>query len=368
MVQISTCIKNKRSIKMKSITFVLIISILSICLITPLFSQENPEHNCVFKKSSLHHTVRGMSYWYSKSQGGLETVTDVPYSDLACNNCHVENCDVCHLTEMGGKAFYTNEASNNQDMCLKCHGREAAMKNIDKKNNTDDVHFAAGMECMDCHTPREMHGDGIEYLSMKQPGAMDVNCEECHAEAGRTISHTIHKNNVDCKSCHVQQVVSCTNCHFETMINEGKRVSVPISGWTFLMNYENKVTSANMQTFVVPGNKTFLMFAPQFSHSVSKAGKRCEDCHANTNVNKVKEGTINLTWLEDGQVEQVKGVIPVVNGVKYNSVYQAFKDGKWTPIENPEKPVVQYVGFGTPLSDEQLNKLLKPQKSKTKKK
>jgi len=147
---------------MKSISFVLIISILSICLITPLFSQENPEHNCVFKKSSLHHTVRGMSYWYSKSQGGLETITGVPYSDLACNNCHVENCDVCHLTEMDGKAFYTNEASNNQEMCLKCHGREATMKNIDKKNNTEDVHFAAGMECMDCHTPREMHGDGIE--------------------------------------------------------------------------------------------------------------------------------------------------------------------------------------------------------------
>jgi hypothetical protein len=51
---------------------------------------------------------------------------------------------------------------------LKCHAREAAIMNIDKRQGTADVHFASGMECMDCHTPREMHGDGIQYLSMKQ--------------------------------------------------------------------------------------------------------------------------------------------------------------------------------------------------------
>jgi hypothetical protein len=350
---------------MKSTFLLLIVSITCITITTSSFSQQTQQHDCIFKSSSLHYNVKGMAYWYDKSQGGLEKITGVPYEKLNCNNCHIDNCDVCHKTDKDGKAFYTNETANNQDMCLKCHAREAAIMKIDKNNNTADVHFAAGMKCMDCHSPREMHGDGVEYLSMKQPGAMDVNCEECHSEVGKTISHTIHKNNIDCKSCHVQQVVSCTNCHFETMVKEGKRVSLPVSNWEFLMNYNGKVTSANMQTFVVPGNKTFLMFAPQFSHSVSKEGKRCEECHANGNVEKVKNGTINLTWFENDKVEQTKGVIPVANGVLYNSVYQDYKDGKWTPIENPEKPVVQYVGFGTPLSDEQINKLLKPQKSKT---
>jgi hypothetical protein len=329
------------------------------------FSQEVEKANGVFKSSSLHYTVRGMSYWYDKSQGGLETITGIPYANLKCNNCHVENCDVCHIAEKDGKFFYTNEASNNQEMCLKCHGREAAIRNIDKKNNTEDVHFAAGMECMDCHTTREMHGDGVEYVSMKQPGALDVTCEQCHESVSKTMSHTIHNNGVDCKSCHVQQVVSCTNCHFETMVNEGKRVAVPVSGWSFLMNYNDKVTSANMQTFVVPGNKTFLMFAPQFSHSVSKEGKKCEVCHATTNAEKVKNGTINLTWLENDKIEQIKGVIPVVEGIQYNTVYQDFKDGKWTSITNPKDPIVQYVGFGFPLTKGQLNKLLKPQKSKS---
>ena len=249
-------------------------------------------------------------------------------------------------------------------MCLKCHAREASIMKINEKASTPDVHFAAGMKCMDCHTASEMHGDGTKYSSMKQPGAMEVNCEECHDNVAKTISHTIHGNRVDCKACHVQQVVSCTNCHFETMVKEGKRVAIPVSGWEFLMNYNGKVTAANMQTFVVPGNKTFMIFAPQYSHSVSKAGKKCEECHANSNVEKIGKGNIDLTWIENDKVEQVKGVIPVVEGVQYNSVFQDFKDGKWTPISNPEDPKVQYVGFGSPLSKEQLDNLLKVQKTK----
>ena len=237
--------------------------------------------------------------------------------------------------------------------------------NINKKENTEDVHFVGGMTCMDCHTSREMHGDGVGYISMKQEGVMDVTCEQCHDNIGKTTSHTIHGDKLDCKSCHVRQVVSCTNCHFETMVKEGKRVAIPVSDWEFLMNYNGKVTSANMQTFVVAGDKTFLMFAPQYSHSVSKEGKKCEDCHANTNVEKVAKGTIDLTWLENGIMEHVKGVIPVIDGVKYNSVYQNFENGSWVPISNPQSPKLQYAGFGTPLSREQLNKLVTSQKNKS---
>ncbi len=130
------------------------------------------------------------------------------------------------------------------------------------------------------------------------------------------------------------------------------------------MNYKGKVTSANMQTFVVPGNKTFMIFAPQFSHSVSKEGKKCEECHSTENDKNIEKGVINLTWLENGKVEQIKGVIPVVDQVKYNTVYQNYDNGKWIPLVNPEAPKVQYVNYGTPLTKEQLNMLLKAQKSK----
>ena len=352
---------------MKSTTFLFFTTALTICFSTLSFSQDAANQQCILK-SSLHYTAGGMGYWYDKEHGGLETVTGVPYSDLTCKNCHIENCDVCHKVQKDGKAFYSNVAAKNQEMCLKCHAREASIMKINQKNNTPDVHFAAGMQCMDCHTVREMHGDGIVYSSMKEAGVMDVKCEQCHEPLTKTISHTIHRNKLDCKSCHVTQVVSCTNCHFETMVKKGKRVAVPVSGWEFLMNYNGKVTSANMQTFVVPGNKTFMIFAPQFSHSVSKEGKKCEECHNTANDKEVEKGSINLTWLANEKVEQVYGVIPVVEGAEYNSVYQNFENGKWIPISNPVKPKLQYVGFGTPLTKEQLKKLLATQKTTENKK
>jgi hypothetical protein len=135
---------------------------------------------------------------------------------------------------------------------------------------------------------------------------------------------------------------------------------MPLSGWVFLMNYEGRVTSANMQTFVTEGNKTFLIFAPQNSHSVMKDGRKCIDCHGIENVKKVQNGNFTMTWLENGDLKQAKGVIPVVDGVSYNFVYHNYKNGKWVPIENPPKPLLQYVGYGKPLSEDQLRKLARP--------
>lgn len=324
-------------------------------------AQQMNKENC-FYMSSLHASANGMSYWYSKEQGGLELITGIPYSEAGCTKCHVNSCDQCHTKMVNNKPVYSTSFAASQETCLKCHARESAMiMKIDKADNTPDVHFNSGMTCMDCHTAREMHGDGTEYQSMKQAGAMDANCESCHDQVSDSRSHTVHGDKLDCKACHVRHVISCTNCHVETMINEKKRVAQPVSHWKFLMNYEGKVTSANMQTFVAPGNKTLLIFAPQFSHSVKKEGDQCDDCHASSNVKKVMDKKIDLTWLENGTVLQTKGVIPVTDGVEYNSVYQNHKDGVWIPIENPEKPVLQYVGYGTPLSPEQMKKLAKKQ-------
>jgi hypothetical protein len=352
---------------MKSFGVSLLASVLSLGVCGNSYAQEVSRPDCLFK-SSLHYTAEGMAYWYDKAQGGLETVTGVSYSDLGCRNCHVSSCDACHLTQKENRAYYSNDAARNVDMCLKCHAREAAIMNIDKKNNTLDVHVTAGLKCGDCHTAREMHGDGKEYSSMKQPGVMDVTCEKCHETIAQTASHTIHGNKLECRACHVRQVVSCTNCHFETMVKQGRRVAVPVSGWVFLMNYNGKVTSANMQTFVVSGNKTFQIFAPQFSHSVSSSGKTCEECHGTENVRRVAGGTINLTRVENGTIEQTKGVVPVVEDVQYNCVYQDFDNGKWSVIADPLPPTVQYVSFGHPLTKEQLRRLETVQHSDVKSK
>lgn len=350
--------------KSKSLVAVLAGCILALGLADSVSTHEIGKEQCLYF-SSLHYTSKGMAYWYDKANGGLETISGVPYSELGCNRCHVGSCDACHKTETGGKLGYSTAAARNQEKCLSCHAREAHMiMKIDKEANTPDVHVAAGMACMDCHTAREMHGDGFEYNSMKDPGAMDVTCEKCHDSISNSRSHSVHAGKLDCKACHVRHVLSCNSCHFETMIKEKKRVSLPVSGWKFLMNYEGKVTSANIQTFVVPGDKTFLIFAPQFTHSVMKNGSKCEECHGTKIVKQVLGGNIDLSWLVEGKERNLKGIIPVVGGVRYNCVYQNFDRGKWTPIANPQAPKMQYVGHGLPLTKEQMERMSRPQEGR----
>lgn len=318
--------------------------------------QQIEKKDCIFL-SSLHYTAGGMGYWYDRKNGGLETITGVPYSQLGCKNCHAVSCDDCHKTDVAGKPAYSAKAARDQAVCLKCHAREAAAMKADKAQNHEDVHFSKGMQCMNCHSGTDVHGDGTEYVSMKQPGVISAKCETCHQKFAPTRSHMVHAGKLDCKACHVRQVVSCTNCHFETLLKTGKRVSVPVSGWIFLMNYNGKVTSANMQTFVAGEKKTFLMFAPQFSHSITKSGRFCEECHATDGAAQAQAKQVKLLWLEKGAVQQARGVIPVAAGAKYGLVFQDFQDGKWSVIENPVEPVIHYAGFGEPLTDVQVKKL-----------
>ncbi len=43
---------------------------------------------------------------------------------------------------------------------------------------TPDVHFTKGMVCIDCHTGREVHGDGQIYA--KRTYEVEIRCETCH--------------------------------------------------------------------------------------------------------------------------------------------------------------------------------------------
>lgn len=344
---------------MKFCAIVITLLCAGICCGTAL-GADNADNS--FFKNSLHYNVQGMNYWYSKANGGLESLTGTGFTEAGCASCHVSSCDTCHKTAGGDQLSYANKAASNPDICLKCHARMGAVLKTDKAANQLDVHLARGMVCKDCHTAKEMHGNGIRYTSMKQPGAMDASCDKCHTAVKPTRSHTVHGGKLECKACHERHVVSCTNCHFETMTKEKKRVSRPVSGWVFLMNYEGKVTSANTQTFVAPGNKTFLLFAPNHSHSVQKQGRACNDCHASEMVKQVQKGKARLTWMQDGKVVNVPAVIPVVDGVDYDFAYENYKDGQWIPIQDAPKPMLQYVGFGAPLSKEQLSRLAKPMK------
>lgn len=46
-----------------------------------------------------------------------------------------------------------------------------------------DVHFERGLACIDCHTEREVHGDGM--LAVKRHYEVEIRCETCHGTPER---------------------------------------------------------------------------------------------------------------------------------------------------------------------------------------
>jgi hypothetical protein len=319
-----------------------------------IHAQQISGKDCFFL-SSLHHTAEGMRYWYDKENGGFESVSGVPYDDLVCKHCHTASCDVCHKKETDGGLLYSMESARDQDMCLKCHSREKKMLGIDRERDELDVHFAKGMVCTDCHTAKEVHGGGVAYSSMKQAGAMEVECQSCHAGVSSSAAHTVHGEKLDCAACHTRRVVTCYNCHFDAQVKEGKNICLPTTDWVFLINYDGKVTSGNFQSLEYQG-KTFVTYAPQFSHSIMKEGRECNQCHGTKIAKRLAKKRQKLTWFDKGKLQSEKGVIPVADG-RLDLVFLDRKDGEWIPINNAPPPVVQYSGYGTPLSDEQLKKL-----------
>jgi len=321
-----------------------------------------PERN--FYENSLHYTNKGFEYWYSKDQGGLERLTGIPFSELKCTGCHVRSCDTCHKKEVNGKATYSLEPARAQEACQNCHKIETleeAKKN--KESNNLDVHFKNGMKCMDCHSIREIHGDGTVYNSFQQQGAMDTQCENCHSPLTKITSHVVHEDKLDCNACHVRDLPACYNCHFDTKIKENKSVSLPLKNLLFLINSEGKVTLANFHTFVYQ-NKAMIVFAPAFPHFVMKEGRKCEECHNTQIIKDIKENKFYPIVFEKGELKNVNGVIPVLEGMKWNFVYLNYDEGKWVPIEHPVKPLINYSGYSSPLSRDQFSKLEKAPSTK----
>jgi len=309
---------------------------------------------------SLHATGEGMRYWYEE-EGGLMTITGIPYADLDCSKCHIKSCEQCHLEqdEGAGTCALTNEKARNTETCLVCHGREKLTYKMCETTGTLDVH---GRSCSDCHSAAEMHGDGKSYSSMRDPAAPRVACTDCHAETmGESRAHTVHKEKLDCAACHVSATTACMNCHMDTFLETGSRKGTffPMQDWLLLINYDGKITSATAMTIVYE-DKKFVCYGPYFTHAVQGEGKQCTDCHGTEAVKMIKAGeSVPMMKYEDGAVVSWKGVVPVVDG-QLDWVYLNKKGDAWEPVANDDPATVQYVAYGTPLTEEQIKKMAMP--------
>ena len=315
-----------------------------------ILNQDEDQPKTSFYAKSLHATNRGIGFLYSKEQGGLERITGKSAREVGCyqSKCHASSCDDCHQKTTDGGSIYTSDTATLYNACVKCHGDMA------KENH--DVHFSKGMKCLDCHTPAEIHGDGREHNTFNEPGFFSARCEKCHKDLSKSESHTAHNGKVDCIACHDESQTTCLNCHVETRMAKGKQASVPLRNMTFLVNHDGKVTTANMLSYVYRNN-TMITFAKTFNHSIKKAGRKCEECHNSQISKELKNNTLKLVWWNNDSLHNVKGVIPVLEGFDWNLVFLDKENGKWRPLTNPAKPLLNYSGYCSPITRDQLNKL-----------
>jgi hypothetical protein len=146
-------------------------------------------------------------------------------SSAAYSSGHASGCAACHFPfnnestyqgrdltvrgRTGLSASHALEALPDNQVCLRCHNRSGRIAlsylGLYDGNNSQvptrqgkpgpvqlsglrnavhiapDVHAAAGMECIDCHTSRDVMGDGYAYPNMYLQ--TEISCEDCHGGA-----------------------------------------------------------------------------------------------------------------------------------------------------------------------------------------
>ncbi len=341
--------------------------------------------------TSLHASRRGQEYWYSKENGGFESITEIPMDSLACQGCHgpgKANGDPIDEASYQPDCYDCHDINNwlpvKQETCLGCHSRQKA--EIDMAANPvtashfSDVHRDAGMVCTDCHTMDELHGDGKSYNSMLEPGAIKVSCTNngCHPleNLPQNYSHDLHTQAIDCAACHVQSVVSCYSCHFETEIVQNQKRFYgppPLHNFVMLVNGEKaaKVTTATFQALTYT-DSTFYAIAPYTAHSIQREARNCLDCHQNEHVSSYfTDNKITVTrWDEtEGKIINSTGAIPVppdwqtalqmdfvhYTGSATDPVDQPFDSTQWTYLKSGADRTQML--YANPLSSTQMNKL-----------
>jgi hypothetical protein len=185
----------------------------------------------------------------------LESVADLDHlaGELYrkfCSQCHVgieaaegrgsghaSGCAACHFPynesatyegndqTVKGKfpysASHRMETLPGNEVCLRCHNRSGRValyyQGLNDGNNSlvptknglpgpkmisggrnathisPDVHFVAGMDCIDCHTSRDVMGDGYAYENMYLQ--TEIACEDCHGGADRPRYREITREN-----------------------------------------------------------------------------------------------------------------------------------------------------------------------------
>ena len=178
-------------------------------------------HSGIVEKhaTSLHGSLNGMGHALNLRSGEENFEKLAPVWQADCASCHA-SCSDCHLTlpgAVGGGLIKGHEFFGRPPMeetCAVCHGTRAGGEYLGHWEGVEpDVHFKAGMHCLDCHK-NDMHGDEQAYSNRWQVSGRAL-CTDCHAALpnDKAAAHNIKHENVSCQVCHAQPYQNCFSCH-----------------------------------------------------------------------------------------------------------------------------------------------------------
>ena len=130
-----------------------------------------------------------------------------------------ENCLNCHQHNMGGDTYDYNRAAQSlgvQNQRL----LHAAAKRGNPFSAQHDVHYRAGLVCIDCHIPvghKIPRGNkGTDLVANDLPGVR-VDCEMCHTSAPHVRNEVTrvvlngHVARLACETCHIRELMPFNN-------------------------------------------------------------------------------------------------------------------------------------------------------------
>ena len=280
--------------------------------------------------NSLHFTRKGKSYFYASTNGGFETMTNIPMTSLRCLKCHPKkladgtpidtntyapSCNDCHNFSVGNAVP--------DSICFRCHSRQGVEKSF-----YTDKHRSAGMACVTCHIKEELHADGTNFNTQFDT-TMGKTCETsgCHNNVPVTqndsLAHATHTSKLECATCHSRSQITCDNCHFETELWSGMRGFKRFVGKSkdFIMLGRNvkkgKVGIINYQSLTYQG-QTFLGYGPYYAHTImpKDSTRGCSECHSNAAIleyNTTNSITVTKwdTTVTPNAIVHTPGVIPI---------------------------------------------------------
>ena len=309
---------------------------------------------------SLMHTGRGMVETTRRlvdgeaGASGTNTVQSLGHGPAdsmlrkLCVSCHLGQektahqlnptsdrgggCLACHINAYPEDAHPALSREVSDGRCFGCHSRSgrislsyaglAEVQSADGsqlrlgdgrhvKRMPSDVHYRAGMACIDCHSGAELMG---EHTASPYGGdAVRATCTDCHEPGPGHRGVMADHERLECATCHSQWAPQCFGCHMEydpkgQQWDHLARAETPGRWHEDRWGIRNGqaalgVNSENRIELFVPGmimslahpdweQKKFVrVFAPLSPHTIGKA-RSCESCHRASAALGLGAGTI----------------------------------------------------------------------------